>query len=186
MANPARLCRFAPCMEVPTLLADEVRGLAARAVERGSVIAFQSTLAAAAQAVQQALQHEEAVSQAALSLAQQGTLGEMTEELRVVRAALESSLDRQGQCLMPAGAAAKKRTFRFPARASRQDQAPLRPTWSRSLSDAVEALETGADSMAALASGQPDDAPSRVLGTATSGLLRDHHDRLAAEAERLV
>ncbi len=177
-ATPAGLCRLALHMEVSTLLAAEVQDLAVRATERGSVIAFQSTLAAAVQAVQRALHHEEAVGQAALSLAQQGTLGAMTGELRAVQAALEAELD-QGRCLLPAR---ERRTFRFAPRRPAAD----RPSWSSSLSEAVEALAEGADCMNALASGQPAEAPSRALGTATADLLRGHRDRLAAEALRLT
>ncbi len=172
-------------MEVPTLLADEVRDLASRAAQRGSVIAFQSTLAAAVQAVRQALQHEEAVSEAALSLAHRDALSEMTGEMRTTCSALEAALDRQGRSLMPVDQADKKRSFRFAARTSRQKEASHRPTWFGSLSDAIEVLDNGASCMGALASGQPADAPSRTLGTATANLLRDHHDRLTAEAERV-
>lgn len=172
-------------MEVPVLLSDEVRDLAARAAERGSVIAFQSTLAAAAQAVQQALQHEEAVGEAALSLAHRDTLDDMTSELRAARKALESALDRQGRCLMPIREGTRRRSFRLPSRGARRQPSLGRPTWGGSLSDAIAVLDKGASCMGALASGQPAGAPSRTLGTATATLLREHHDRLAAEANRL-
>lgn len=171
-------------MEVPTLLTDEVRELADRAVQRGSVIAFQSTLAAAAQTVRQALQCEEVVSEAALSLAHRDALGGMTSELRAVQEALEAALNRQGQCLMPAGEPRPKRTLRIAPRAAQRSRP--RPTWQKSLSEAVDVLDRGATSLGALASGQPTDAPSRRLGTATATLLRAHHDRLATEVERLA
>lgn len=177
-------------MEVGTPLIEEVSELAARAAHQGSVIAFQSTLAAATKAVQQALQREEAAENAALSLAQQGALHNMSGELRAVSEALQGSLDRQGRCLMPACDEEKRRPFRLPhpIRAMRKgkDDATPRPTWWFSLVEAIEALEDGADRMDALASGQPDDAPSRTLGQATAGLLRSHQDRLVGEAERWI
>jgi hypothetical protein len=177
-------------MEVGTPLVEEVADLAARAARQGSVIAFQSTLAAAAKAVQQALRHEEAAEEAALSLAQQDALHDMAGELRRVSEALQRSLDRQGRCLMP-DPEEKARSFRFPSpiRAMRkgrgEDNTP-RPTWWFSLVEAIEALEDGADRMDALASGQPGDAPSRALGQATAELLRSHQGRLTGEAERWI
>lgn len=180
--------RFATLMEVATPLVEEVSELAARAADQGSVIAFQSTLAAAAKAVQQALQREEAAEKAALSLAQQDALHDMTVELRAVSEALQGSLDRQGRCLMPACDEEKRRAFRLPhpIRAMRKDKedASPRPTWWFSLAEAIEVLEDGADRMGALASGQPGEAPSRALGQATADLLRSHQGRLVGEAER--
>jgi hypothetical protein len=174
-------------MEVATPLIEEVSELAGRAADQGSVIAFQSTLAAAAKAVQQALQREEAAEQAALSLAQQDALHDMTDELRAVSEALQGSLDRQGRCLMPACDEGKRRAFRLPhpIRAMRKDKETTpRPTWWFSLAEAIEVLEDGADRLGTLASGQPDDAPSRTLGRATADLLRSHQERLVSEADR--
>lgn len=177
-------------MEVCTPLVEEVPGLAARAVDQGSVIAFQSTLAAAAKAVEQALRQEEAAEDAALSLAQQDALHGMSGELRAVSEVLQGSLDSQGRCLMPARAQAKRRAFRLPhpIRAMRKEkgEATPRPTWWFSLVEAIEVLEDGADRMSALASGQPGDAPSRTLSQATADLLRSHQHRLVSEAERWI
>lgn len=177
--------RFAILMEVTTPFTEEVRDLAARAVRRGSTIAFQSTLAAAAQAVQRALKHEETLAHAALSLAQNDTLGEMTGELRSIADALQASLDAQGRCLMPPRPEGKekKHAFRF-LRRERPAPPAERPTWWFSLTEAIESLEEGSNRMHALASGQPTDAPSRVLSESTAELLREHHDRLVDEAER--
>lgn len=175
-------------MEVRTPLVEEVRELAARAEKQGSAIAFQSTLAAAAQTIQRALQREEAAEAAALSLAQQDALRGMSGELRAVSDVLQSSLDRQGRCLMPTCPDATK----WPARLARKVRAPRkpapvqRPTWWFSLTEAIETLEEGADRMDALASGQSAEAPSRVLGQATAELLRGHQDRLLGEAERWI
>ncbi len=186
--KPGLFGRFAPDMEVSTPLVEEVRELAARAVRQGSVIAFQSTLAAAAQTVQRALQHEVAVEAAALSLAQQDALHGMTGELRAVSDALQASLDEQGRCLMPPCSAAKKWTERLASkvRAPHKPEVTHRPTWWFSLTEAIGTLEEGADRLDALASGQPDDAPSRALGHATADLLRGHQDRLVGEAERWI
>lgn len=177
-------------MEVATPLVEEVSELAARAAHQGSVIAFQSTLAAAAKAVEQALRREEAAEEAALSLAQQDALHDMTGELRAVSEALQGSLDRQGRCLMPVCAEEKRRAFRLPhpirALRKEKDEASPRPTWWFSLVEAIEALEDGADRMSALASGQAGDAPSRTLGQATAELLRSHQNRLVSEAERWI
>jgi hypothetical protein len=175
-------------MEVGTPLVEEVAELAAHAAQQGSVIAFQSTLAAAAKAVQQALQREEAAEEAALSLAQQDALHDMSGELRAVSEALQGSLDRQGRCLMPVPREEKRRAFRLPRKKTEvQDEAATtRPTWWFSLVEAIDALEDGADRMDALASGQPEDAPSRTLGQATAGLLRTHQGRLVSEAERWI
>ena len=170
-------------MEIPTLRSDEVRELADRAVQRGSVVAFQSTLAAATQAVRQALQCEQVVSAAALSLAHSGALGDMTVELRAAQEALESALNRQGQCLISAGEPRPRRTLRIAPRAAQRRRS--RPTWQGALSGAISVLDRGASSLEALASGQPTDAPSRRLGIATAILLRAHCDRLKVEAERL-
>ncbi|MEM8601696.1 MAG: hypothetical protein AAGF99_17405 [Bacteroidota bacterium] len=171
-------------MDVSTLFDDDVRDLAAHAAHRGSVIAFQSTLAAAAQAVQHALAQEEAVGEAALSLAHRDALRYMTTELRVTRSALESALDGQGRRLMPTREARKKRPFRLRPRAPRRREAPQRLSWFGSLADAIEVLDEEAERMGALVSGQPPEAPSRALGTATAHLLRDHHAKLVAEAAR--
>lgn len=175
-------------MEVCTPLVEEVSELAARATEQGSVIAFQSTLAAAAQAVERALQHEEVAEEAALSLAQQDALHAMSGELRAISEALQGALDSQGRCLMPACAEKKRRAFRLPTslRVARKEKAAPRPTWWYSLVEAIEALGEGAERMQAIASGQPGDAPSRALGLATADLLGSHHDRLVSEAERWI
>ena len=165
--------------------AGEVKDLAERAVQRGSTIAFQSTLAAAAQTVEHALEHEETAARAAISLAQNDALGEMTAELRVVSKALRASLDAQGRCLMPACAEAKEKRGRFRLlRRERPTPSPERPTWWFSLTEAIESLEEGATKMRALASGQPADAPSRALSESTAALLAEHHDRLVDAAER--
>lgn len=175
-------------MEVCIPLVEEVRELAARAVRQGSVIAFQSTLAAAAQTVQRALQQEEAAEGAALSLAQQEALQGMTGELRAVSDVLQASLDDQGRCLMPPCPDAKRWSARLvnKVRAPRKAEAAHRPTWWFSLTEAIETLEEGADRMAAIASGQPAEAPSRALGQATAELLRGHQDRLLTEAARWI
>ena len=173
-------------MEVATPLVSEVRDLAERAAQRGSIIAFQATLAAAAQAVQRALQYEENAERAALSLAQNDALGVMTAELRTVSDSLQASLDAQGRCLMPPCVEAKKRGFRL----LRRDRvAAVReecPAWWFSLTEAIESLEEGSTRMQALANGQPTDAPSRVLSESTAELLREHHDRLLDEADRWI
>ena len=177
-------------MEVCTPFVEEVPELAARAVQQGSVIAFQSTLAAATKAVQQALQREEAAEDAALSLAQQDALHGMSCELRAAAEALQGALDSQGRCLMPACADEKRRPFRLPhpIRAMRKgkDEATPRPTWWFSLIEAIEALGDGAERMSVLASGQASHAPSRALGQATADLLRSHQSRLVCEAERWI
>ena len=173
-------------MEVATPFVHEVRDLAARANERGSTVAFQSTLAAAAQAVQRALSSEETAERAAISLAQCGALGEMTEQLRALEEALQASLDMQGRCLMPRGEETKRRPFRFRRRERPAAPPAEHPTWWFSLAEAIESLEEGSACMAALASGQPDGAPSRVLSEATAELLRTHHDRLVDEADRWI
>lgn len=179
-------------MEICTPLVEEVSELAARASEQGSVIAFQSTLAAATQAVERALQREEVAEEAALSLAQQGALNTMSGELRAISAALQGALDGHGRCLMPACTEEKKRRpFGLPtslraARKEKQEKSSSRPTWWYSLVEAIEALGEGAERMQAIASGQPGDAPSRTLGLATADLLSSHHDRLVTEAERWI
>ena len=180
--------RFALHMEVRTPLVEEVQELAARAEKQGSAIAFQSTLASAAQAVQRALQREVVVEEAALSLAQQDTLRGMSRELRAVSDALQSSLDDQGRCLMPPRPDTAKWSARLArkVRAPRKPEAVQRPTWWFSLTEAIETLEEGADRMDALASGQSDEAPSRALGRATAELLRGHQDRLLGEADRWI
>ncbi len=150
------------------------------------MIAFQSTLAAAAKAVQRALRHEEAVAQAALSLAQNAALGDMTEELRAVGGALQASLDMQGRCLMPHCEEEKRWGFRIRRREPVVETPSERPTWWFSLTEAIESLEEGSNRMEALASGQPADAPSRVLSESTAELLREHHDRLVEEADRWI
>lgn len=175
-------------MEICTPLVEEVSELAARATEQGSVIAFQSTLAAAAQTVERALRREEKAEAAALSLAQQDALHAMTSELCAVSEALQRALDSQGRCLMPACDEKKRRTFGLPGamRAARKEKAPPRPTWWYSLVEAIEALGEGEERMRAIASGQPGEAPSRALGLATADLLGSHHDRLVTEAERWI
>ena len=119
-------------MDVCTPFVDEVPELAAQAAEQGSVIAFQSTLAAAATAVHRALQREEVAEDAALSLAQQDALHAMSGELRAISEALHDALDSQGRCLMP-DAEKKRRAFRIPTRAARKAKATPRPTWWYSL-----------------------------------------------------
>jgi hypothetical protein len=175
-------------MEVCTPLVDEVPELAAQAVKQGSVIAFQSTLAAAATAVNRALQREEVAENAALSLAQQDALHAMSAELRATSEALQDALDSQGRCLMPPCAEKKRRTFRLSSsvRAARKEKATPRPTWWYSLVEAIEALGEGSERMRAIASGQPGEAPSCVLSQATADLLGSHHDRLVGEAERWI
>lgn len=173
-------------MHATTPFVGEVQDLAERAVQRGSTIAFQSTLAAAAQAVERALKHEETAARAAISLGQNDTLAGMTRELRAVAEALQDSLDAQGRCLMPACPEAgqeKKGPFRL-LRRSRPEPPAERPTWWFALTEAIESLEEGATRMGALASGQPADAPSRILSETTAALLHEHHDRLVDEAER--
>lgn len=179
---------FALHMEVCTSPVDEVRELAARAEKQGSTIAFQSTLAVAAQAVQRALQREEAAEEAALSLAQQDALRGMSTELRAVSDVLQASLDDQGRCLMPSCPDSKRWSARLArkVRAPRKAAPAQRPTWWFSLTEAIETLEEGADRMDALASGQSDAAPARALGQATAGLLRNHQDRLLSEAGRWI
>lgn len=148
------------------------------------MIAFQSTLAAAAQAVERALRCEEAAAGAALSLAQRDALAGMTEELRAVTGALQALLDEQGRCLMPSCADEKKSMFRRIRRDRSAERPSERPSWWFSLTEAIETLEEGADRMEALAGGQPAAVPSRVLSESTAALLRGHHDRLVDEAER--
>lgn len=180
--------RFALYMEVSTPLVDEVSDLAERSAHRGSVIAFQSTLAAAARAVEQALRSEEAVEAAALSLAQQGALHDMTAQLRAASEALVGQLDRHGRCLMPPGEPKKRRGLslaRFHRSSGKQEDVP-RPTWWFSLAEAIDTLEEGAERMDALTAGQADACPSRQLGEATAHLLRHHHDRLVGEADRWI
>lgn len=172
-------------MNATTPFVGEVQDLAERAIRRGSTTAFQSTLAAATRAVERALEHEERAARAAISLAQNDALGEMTEELRRVSKALQASLDAQGRCLMPA--CAEKKDPRPPFRLLRRERpAPVaeRPMWWFSLTEAIESLEEGSNRMRALAGGQPADAPSRVLSESTAALLSEHHDRLTDEAER--
>ena len=178
-------------MEICTPFIEEVSELAAQANEQGSVIAFQSTLAAATQAVERALQREEVAEEAALSLAQQDALHAMSSELRAISEALQGALDNQGRCLMPPCDEKKRRMFGLPAslragRKGREEKAAPRPTWWYSLVEAIEALGEGAERMQAIASGQPGDAPSRALGLATADLLGNHHDRLIGEAERWI
>lgn len=172
-------------MNVTTPLVVEVQDLAERAVRRGSTIAFQSTLAAAAQVVARALEMEEEAAHAAISLAQNDALGEMTEELRAVSKALQASLDVQGRCLMPP--CEEKRGSKNPFRLRRRERAAPpseRPTWWFSLTEAIESLEEGSNRMRALAGGQPADAPSRALSESTAALLAEHHDRLVEAAGR--
>lgn len=167
-------------------LAVEVRDLADRAVDRGSTTAFQSTLAAAARTVERALKQEETAARAAISLAQNDALGEMTDELRAVSEALHESLDAQGRCLMPPRTAEREEK-RGPLRLLRRERpAPPaeRPMWWFALTEAIESLEEGATKMRALASGQPADAPSRALSESTAALLAEHHARLVDAAER--
>lgn len=171
-------------MEIATPLVEEVRDLAARAAQRGSMIAFQSTLASATQAVARALRCEEAAAEAALSLAQRDALAGMTDELRTVAGALQALLDEQGRCLMPPCADEKKGMFRRIRRDRSTERPAERPSWWFSLTEAIETLEEGADRMAALAGGQPAAIPSRVLSESTAALLRGHHDRLMDEARR--
>jgi hypothetical protein len=178
-------------MEIHTPLVEDVSELAAQASAQGSVIAFQSTLAAAAQVVERALQREKVAEEAALSLAQQDALHAMSSELRAISEALQGALDSQGRCLMPACTEKKSRMFGLPAslragRKGREEKAAPRPTWWYSLVEAVEVLGEGAERMRAIASGQPGDAPSRVLGLATADLLGNHYDRLLGEAERWI
>lgn len=191
MSNYGRMSHigsFALHMEVCIPLVEEVQELAARAEKQGSAIAFQSTLAAAAQTVQRALRREEAAEEAALSLAQQDALRGMSGELRAVSDVLQASLDHQGRCLMPADPNAKSWSARLArkVRVPRKPDPVHRPTWWFSLTEAIDTLEEGADRMDALASGQAAEAPSRALGQATADLLRSHQDRLLSEADRWI
>lgn len=168
-------------MDVSTPLPVEVHGLSEAAAQRGSTVAFQSTLAAATQAVCRALESEEQAEAAALSLAQREALAEMTEELRSAADALGAALTEQGRCLLPPEPPAPKR---WRLRRTRPEAEPTPSSWWFALSEALGALEAGADALAGIADGQPPEAPSRALGTATAALLREHHDRLLEYAER--
>lgn len=180
-------------MDTTVTLTEEVAELAVLA---GDSCAFQSTLAAATEAVEQALETERQAEGAAISLAHRRLLGALTGELADASAALRKALNAQGRCVLGATRAEsdlrvlprlRERLLAFRLSRSGDARPPgSAPSWWFSLAEAIETLDSGTERLAVLGAGQPATAPARTLAEGAAALLRRHHDRLLQEAERWV
>jgi hypothetical protein len=160
---------------------DALRSSLQDATGRGSAAALVSTLEAASRVVEGALATERVAESAALSLAQRERIAELRSELEDASAALNGAMCADTPALRGISGPAMRSMFRqmLPAR-----KRCAVPPWKDAVADLVATLRDGSERLALLASGQPADAPARVLAEATAGLLLDHHDRTLRACER--
>lgn len=149
---------------------------------RGSVVAFQCTVAAAKQAVRDALDQEIELERAAPSLAHQDRLARLRAELEAAVHELRAACTPQAHVLLEPRREVRSILGRILR--GRSDLG-VSPSWSDALAATVEVLEKGSDHLYSLASGQPVDAPARALAEATAHLLERHHSQLQGHAVRL-
>jgi hypothetical protein len=170
-----------------TSLLDDLRASVHETARRGSSVAAQCTLAAAAEAVEQALTHEAQAGSAALSLAQRDTLAALGEELRAAGCLLRSALDAHHRERPSPAVLPRSMEERFASLRRILDRSPSRPappSWWSALSQAIDGIGACAGRLDRLAGGQPEEAPSRAVAEATARLLRSHHQLLLGSAER--
>lgn len=134
-------------------------------------LAFRSMVVQALQAAERVLAAERHVALATMSLGQRNELDAMTSTVDALIHALRPLLGDQGHRLLALGGSPR------PSLA-----APT--TWWACLDHALTTLDHEAQRLAAVACGQADQSPVRVLSRALCRLFRDHHARL--QDERLV
>jgi len=149
--------------------AGRIRALA-REVPLGN-LAAQSVIVAALKILEHSLRQERQVAQAAISMAQQTRLCQMTRELQDAIAALRALLTEQGAAML-----------QLPA--SPETPSDATDSWWFALTGAIQELEKGARRLASMASGQPRGGPVRRLSGIVARLLHSHHNQLLREAEQ--
>lgn len=182
------------------LTAEAVQALAARSLARESDAAFQSLLAASADALARLARSVRRAECAAISLAQREHAHEVAADLGDVRTALLSGLAASSRCLsaeIPSLPEALRGLLRpdrqrlaEAARAVRTAAARPKPEdtpdWFAATTDAVEALGEAAEHLDSLALAQPEASASRTLGNGLAEFLRERRDALLSDIARLV
>ena len=152
--------------------AERVRTLARHA--HADSVAYQSVAVACLQITQNVLQRERDAADAAISLAQREKLQEMIGSLERTVEALESSLSPKGSKMLSAR-----------ARATAAEKGEKRNWWF-ALTEAMETVEKGVDTVSGIVSGQPKGGAARVLSSVIARLLHRHHNELLSEAEQWI
>lgn len=142
----------------------------AQCPETGS-IAFQSVAVAAIRTLDRARVAVCEAGQAALSLGQQTKIKRIVGSLDSAAQTLEATLSDKGNRMLDLNACA-------PVTKNGEDT-----TWWFALTEAIQTVDAGIDWLTSLVSGQPDGAPTHMLGSLVSDFLRTHHDALLLEAE---
>lgn len=144
----------------------------AQDVEAGRVV-FQSVAVTALQLLERAMRRDRQAVEAALSLGQREKLQDMLETLETTAKALREALSEQGAQMLS--------LCEEPKTGDSEER-----SWWFALTEAIEALEDGAQQMAPLAAGQPEGSAARELGELTEHLMRQHHADLLTEAEQWI
>jgi hypothetical protein len=161
---------------------DDLQRAVSLGTARGSIVAFQCTLAAARRAVGDALNRELELEQAAPSLAHRERLAGLRAELQAAAEELQAASTPQAHVLLESRRDVRSMLRRILG--SRPAPGSV-VAWSEALEAAVDALEEGAVRLESLACGQPVDAPARALAEAAAELLGHHHAQLQGHAARL-
>lgn len=149
--------------------ADRIRALAQQASLDN--LAAQSVVVAALRTLEQSLQLERQVAEAAISMAQQTRLRQMTTELEEAVMVLRALVTDQGAALL-----------NLPT--PREAQPDEADSWWFALTEAMQDLGKGATRLASMAAGQPKGGSVRLLSSIVARLLRNHHNQLLREAEQ--
>ncbi|MEO1075158.1 MAG: hypothetical protein AAFX41_04220 [Bacteroidota bacterium] len=198
MGIPTQSHAAAAAVEAQTDVATRLLALAGDARDHGSPSAFQAVVAAERCALRDVLHHTATARTAALSLAQHERLDAMASELHTLNSALDAVLEASGRCLVDADTQPSAPPYqsdrverprlwlwRRPSPPPAQPSpAPSPLSWGSAVTHLLTALDEQVDRLQTLASGQPDQAPSRLLADDVCSVLARHRDMLRAETRR--
>lgn len=157
--------------DVPSLPHAERIAALARHRDAGSVV-YQSLAVAAIQVLERVLDRERRVAEATISLAQREKLRGMIGGLESAITALRAGLNTQGTQML---------ALSSPSRPVKTDN---EKSWWFSVTEAMQALEDGADWISSIVNGQPRGSAARTLSSIIARLLHRHYKELLDEADQ--
>jgi hypothetical protein len=158
-------------VEAPSLPHAERIAALSRHRDADSVL-YQSLAVAAIQVLERVLDRERRVAEATISLAQREKLQAMISGLESAITALKAGLNAQGDKML---------ALSTPSRPATTDE---ETNWWFAVTEAMQALEDGADWISSIVNGQPRGSAARTLSSIIARLLYRHYKELLEEADQ--
>ncbi len=155
-------------MEEELPYAEQLRSLAERKHIHG--VAFQSVAVAAVQVLNETLFRERRAASVAISMAQRERLDQMIVALEATNSAICTMLNAQGRKMLDLSAA-------------NGGGGGKETSWWFALTEAIESIENGIETVTSIVSRQPKGGAARTLSSVVTRVLRRHQHAMLAEAD---